>query len=141
MWKKESPEVKKLWKAKAEEVKAEHAKKHPGYTYQTRKTGELKRRMTKRKLAEMMALNEEIEGTVDYESSATPDTASIDESSSPPNFGHLNGNPILSTYLPVNIFSAPPAIPVTTVPNDSLMQNALQHADEFFPFEDPDSAN
>jgi hypothetical protein len=141
MWKLESPEVKKLWKTKSDEVKAEHAKKHPGYTYQPRKPSELKRRVTKRKLAEMVAVQDENEATIYSESSATPDTASVDESSSPPNLGYVNDPTASANYFPFDIFSAPPAMPITTLPDAILMPNALQHADAFFPFEDPDSAN
>jgi len=51
MWTAESVESKDRWHAKAIEAKKEHAKKYPGYSYQPRKAGEKKKRMTKRKMA------------------------------------------------------------------------------------------
>jgi hypothetical protein len=49
MWTDEGEEGKKIWKAKAEQVKEEHMRLHPDYSYQPRKPSEKKRRMTKRK--------------------------------------------------------------------------------------------
>jgi hypothetical protein len=60
MWKLEDEEVRASWKAKAEVIKQEHKSKHPDYTYQPRKAGEKKRRMTKRKLAALSDANEQI---------------------------------------------------------------------------------
>jgi hypothetical protein len=56
MWKAESEEVRAHWKATAEQVKEEHLKQHPGYSYQPRKPSEKKRRMTKRKAAALQSL-------------------------------------------------------------------------------------
>jgi hypothetical protein len=55
MWKAENEEAKASWKAKADEVKENHLKQHPGYSYQPRKPSEKKRRMTKRKAAALQS--------------------------------------------------------------------------------------
>ncbi|EXJ54291.1 hypothetical protein A1O7_09629 [Cladophialophora yegresii CBS 114405] len=54
-WKSESEEVKNEWKAKAAQVKKQHALENPGYQYAPRKPSEKKRRMTVRKLAKLQA--------------------------------------------------------------------------------------
>ncbi|OCT48545.1 hypothetical protein CLCR_04128 [Cladophialophora carrionii] len=54
-WKSESEEVKNEWKAKAAQVKKQHALENPGYQYAPRKPSEKKRRMTARKLAKLQA--------------------------------------------------------------------------------------
>lgn len=55
MWKNEEEQIKAAWKTKADDVKKEHMQMHPEYTYQPRKPSEKKRRMTKRKAAELQA--------------------------------------------------------------------------------------
>jgi hypothetical protein len=56
MWKTESDKVRAMWIAKAEKAKLEHAKLYPGYSYKPRKTTDVKRRMTKGKVAALAAL-------------------------------------------------------------------------------------
>jgi hypothetical protein len=51
MWQAEPLAVRESYKAKSEQMKAEHLEKHPGYTYQPRKPSEKKRRNTKNKIA------------------------------------------------------------------------------------------
>jgi len=53
MWSDASEGVKYTWKAKAAEAKEQHSQQNPGYSYQPRKPLEKKRRMTKRKMAQM----------------------------------------------------------------------------------------
>ncbi|KAF2433001.1 hypothetical protein EJ08DRAFT_584522 [Tothia fuscella] len=55
MWEAEGEEGRAVWKAKADEVKKEHMKKYPGYSYQPRKPSEKKRRMTKKKAAALQS--------------------------------------------------------------------------------------
>jgi hypothetical protein len=55
-WKAESAETKAHWKALAEEIKREHAAKHPNYQYAPRKPSEKKRRSTARRNTETSAL-------------------------------------------------------------------------------------
>lgn len=50
-WRNETEAVKNQYKAQAKAIKAQHAKDHPEYTYQPRKTGDKKRRMTTKKAA------------------------------------------------------------------------------------------
>nr|POE98810.1 mating-type m-specific polypeptide mc [Quercus suber] len=54
-WHNESEAVKDIYRQKAEDAKRQHAAIHPEYHYQPRKTSEKKRRMTKKKLANLAA--------------------------------------------------------------------------------------
>ena len=71
-WQKESDDVKKTYKAKAELVKAQHNLDNPGYIYQPRNPAQMKRRLTKRK-ATALAQADAPGGTVaDVRVSTTP---------------------------------------------------------------------
>ena len=68
MWADASASEKQVWFNKADAKKRAHALKYPGYTYQPRKSGQKKRRMTKAKRA---AMAEASSITGDGSSSAT----------------------------------------------------------------------
>ncbi|SMR64530.1 unnamed protein product [Zymoseptoria tritici ST99CH_1A5] len=59
-WSSESQEVRDQYKQKAEEEKRQHAIEHPGYQYKPRKPSEKKRRMTKKKLAKLADVVENV---------------------------------------------------------------------------------
>jgi HMG (high mobility group) box len=146
LWKQEPADVKKLWKVKSEEVKAEHAKQYPSYTYKPRKPSELKRRMTKKKLAEMNFAKEEKVATVHSRIFTSPEYMSTDESAGQTDYGYAN-------MIPTGSVDGARCSPASSIPDTisvmsinaakdvALTQNAREHADEFFPFQDPDSAN
>lgn len=58
MWSQESEEVRQDFKRQAEIVKGAHMAKNPDYQYKPRKPAEKKRRMTKRKAARLVALQQ-----------------------------------------------------------------------------------
>ena len=80
MWQLENEKVKTTWKTKAEQIKAEHHQKYPNYTYRPRKASEKKRRMTKRKLALLSEMNEQIANVDFQDPPAVFNTAPISES-------------------------------------------------------------
>jgi hypothetical protein len=57
-WKAESTEAKAHWKAKAEQIKREHALKHPDYQYAPRKPSEKKRRSAARRNSQATAVHQ-----------------------------------------------------------------------------------
>lgn len=63
-WRSEKPNVVEEYKSRAEEEKRQHAIAHPGYRYQSRKPFE-KKRMTKSKLAKLVANPGSINATMD----------------------------------------------------------------------------
>jgi hypothetical protein len=71
-WKSESEEVKNEWKAKAAQVKKQHALENPGYQYAPRKPSEKKRRMTARKLSKLQA-SQQSQTNSDVEMTDVPD--------------------------------------------------------------------
>lgn len=71
MWQQESPEIRSQYKAKAEQKKAEHLLKHPGYCYRPRKPSEKKRRMSRKKaLNAMLDSPTSLDATSQYASMA-----------------------------------------------------------------------
>lgn len=50
-WRNESDATKDKYRAEADAIRKQHAKDHPDYSYQPRKSGDKKRRMTDKKAA------------------------------------------------------------------------------------------
>lgn len=152
-WKKEPADVKMHWKLKSDQAKVEHSLKHPGYTYQPRKSSQLKRRMTKKKLAQLKSAHEDVDTTFDSDLSASSESISGEEYTSPQELQltpstltpAMNSNEFFGSNETNNIINGPVTSAgfnsMSAVDNSALMQTAMQHSDEFFQFEDFNSAN
>jgi hypothetical protein len=102
--------------------------------------------MTKKKLAEMKVANEDNESAVDSGFSMSPDYTHANESAGQADYGFTNVTTTGSVDV-ARFSSASSALntidvmSINAAKDLALAQNARQHADEFFPFQDPDSAN
>lgn len=88
-WKAESATVKADFKAKAEEMKRQHARAHPGYQYAPRKPSEKKRRMTAKKIAK---ISSDTAQSVQSSPSATSQMVADDEQYESENVAQMAGD-------------------------------------------------
>jgi hypothetical protein len=143
MWNDEHEDVKTLWKAKANEVRATHAQVNPGYVYKPRKAGEVKRRNTKKKVTKK---GKNVKRTSsEVSTSPSPAMSSGDEFNIPANSSESINNSIeaiTSTTMPELATAITQATAATVKSIDpAIFQAARSNAEFVFPLVHPESFN
>ena len=119
-WKNETDATKNQYRAEAESLKRQHAKDHPDYTYQPRKSGQKKRRMTHKKAAVLS----EIAGSLQGSASANATSATLATTANATAASATTANATVTATTSA-ITALAPAVAVSNLGNAGLNNNSL----------------